>query len=329
MPALRLLVLGVSWAVLGVALARPAFGAERGCVQVALAVDAEVLARFPHLPERVEGALLARKDIEPCARVWLGATGAGLAVRVVLEDGRSAVRRVPAPEDVIPALEGLLLVPSPEAARATQAEPSARPARAVPSPAPARGVRTGVSESDGPEQAPPEGAERMGFSLSLVGGAHRGDGQSGESYGLLSLVNVSRWLFGLDGRAVNHRAFGPSPEGEPRTTLRVAAVSGRRLGAGTLALDLLLGPALVLEHSTEIEVEEGRTTRRASATQVVPRLWLGSHLHLGALSAVSGFVGIEGEVGPTGAPSPEGFAGLGPLPVWSAGLALGGTVRTR
>src|SRR5687767_5741904 len=91
---------------------RVALAAERGCPAMAIEPDAGFRARYPDLLESIQSELAARADIDACARVALRLeTGAGIDVSVTLPDGRTASRNVARRDDVMLALQALLLVP--------------------------------------------------------------------------------------------------------------------------------------------------------------------------------------------------------------------------
>src|SRR5688572_15666418 len=92
-----------AWMVTGTILARPTLAAEQTCTALAVLVEPTVSERWPGLPERVRSVFSDRRDIDRCARVHLGSSGETLTLEVVLEDGRSAVRRMSSAEDVVPA----------------------------------------------------------------------------------------------------------------------------------------------------------------------------------------------------------------------------------
>ena len=102
------------WLAMGPARAL-ALGGD-GCPAVAIEPDDDFRSRFPELVERIRGELSARTDIDTCARVELRASDAVITVSVTLPDGRAASRSLLRPDDVVPTLQGLLLVPEPSPA---------------------------------------------------------------------------------------------------------------------------------------------------------------------------------------------------------------------
>lgn len=308
------------WVVLGTVLGRPALGANRTCEAVTVSAAPAVSARWPDLPERVRTSLDARGDIDRCARVHLALSGDGLTLEVALQDGRSATRWVPSSADVVPGLEALLLVPSPK--------PTAAPAARVASPKAARRLtrrKTAASVSDQGLAAEDAGAEGdVGATLSLGGGARVGDGQVSSNLGVMALVIVSDWLMGFEARAASYEV--PMSGHIPQPALELTAVGGHRFGSGTFGADLLLGPTLVFQQDVAVHEERDGRVSNTHTSRVLPRLFGASRLTIGARSVLSGFVGLEGAVGPSGAEDTHISGALPPLPVWMLGFVVGATV---
>lgn len=323
------------WVILGTTFAATASGADGACEAVAVTADRGVSLRWPDLLERVRQGLEGRDDIDHCARVHLGSSRDGLKLEVVLQDGRSAARWVPSSEDALPGLEALLLVPAvsrepstspePPPSRASKRSPQAEALRATPivKALPGRQRATLVSDAGlAPEVA--GGNRRIGATLSLGGGARIGNGQVNSNVGAIALVIVSDWLAGFDARMASYEV--PMTGRIPQSTLELTAVGGHRFGSGTFGLDLLLGPTLVVRQDLQVHQEQDGRVSTTRAQSVVPRLFAASRLTIGARSVLSGFVGLEGAAGPSGATSEDTAAGLPSLPVWMLGFVVGATV---
>jgi hypothetical protein len=313
-----------------------ALASRPGCTLLAVEAAPEFLERFPDSLQRVRNELRSRTDIDPCARVELGVgNDRTISVAVALPDGRTASRRIANAEDLIPTLEGLLLVPDSTAptAVATDTAPAARVIEARPVP-----VRWSRAES--PVAAQPSVATpNLGFELSAVTGARVGDGQVGYGAGLLSFIRVSGWLIGFQGRADGYRALRGS---DPETALELAILTGHRFDWGQAALDLCVGSAIVVNgvslsqtQTVRVEGMSGTTPVRApepteepSSSGPVPRLLLGARLGMNRQSVVRTFIGIDGEWGPRASMSTRGDASSPQLPRYSVGIALGATVGT-
>jgi hypothetical protein len=183
---------------------------------MAIEADASVTARWPGLLRDVREAFDARGDIDRCARVTL-TLRESISVEVELPDGRSASRLVSRREDVVPTLEGLLLVPQRSASVQTSAvEPSrgmspqpnavaAPPDESATTPPIVRDVpfRRALAVPDRDAAAPASRHEpsRLGIELSVLTGARVGGGQSSVGLGALSFLDLSGWLVGFEGRA--------------------------------------------------------------------------------------------------------------------------------
>jgi hypothetical protein len=305
------------------------------CPKLELQTDDELSRRWPDLTERIQSALGGREGIDTCARVKLGARGTAIQVEVILEDGRSASRSVQRNEDVIPTLEALLFVPRteaspPEAEPEPIAEPEPEPKAESEPPTTPRAIaakpapRWTDRERKAPGRVDEYSADRLGVELALVTGARVGDGQTCVSLGALGLIDISSGLLGLQARANGYSATLPSDPGESQETLELAALGGHRMRFGTLALDLLAGPAMVLDAGSTTTGPANGAEPRAEPG-VVPRLLLASHLNFATRSVLRGFVGLEGDVGPT-----SGGNDTPPrLPAWTVGFALGAAVGTR
>lgn len=309
-------------------LAGPALGAKPPCTGLIVTAEPGVVGRWPTLVERVRSALTERSDIDRCARAHLGQSGETIMLEVVLDDGRSTRRRLSSADDVVPALEALLLVPAPAApAPATETAPRSRKPETKPVPLGPRARGLALSERDAAEPAEPgDRGERdagVGFLLSVGGGERLGDGQSSGNLGAMALLYISGWLVGVDGRAVTYEV--PLSDGIPQSATELTALGGYRFGQGTLALDLMLGPTLVVQQDMEMTVGPAPEHERTTISRVVPRLFFGSRLTLGARSLLGGFVGIEGAAGPSGELQ-RSVPSAPPLPVWMLGFVAGVTL---
>jgi hypothetical protein len=346
MPS-RLLVLPYAFAL---ALATPRWAAAAATLDArasdgpGVEADASFRERFPEVVEQLRSELPGRKSVDACAEVELRATAAGIAVKVSLPDGRATERDVGRAEDVQPTLHALLLVPE---LRAEPAAPS--PAPAAPSPAPAAPPRKTVTrvrtlptpERDLPEPAPGKLSEN-GFELSVVSGARVGDGQYGYGAGVLSFVQISRWLVGFQGRADGYRALAGS---DPETALALGVLLGRRFEVGSNSLDFTAGPAVALRGASfsetqAVSVQAGSPPRMIDpATSMppqerdigpVPRLLLGARWGFSPRSLFRAFIGVDGELGPRrSADVSQDLEKTGRMPAYTVGLSLGATVGTR
>lgn len=285
-----------------------------------VSADPAVDERWPDLHERVRRGLSGRSDIDRCARVHLGANGDGVTLQVTLEDGRSATRSVPGSEDVVPGLEALLLLPSPEATSAVlKPRATKRPAKQ-----PRHGQAPTAVRDAGLAPEVVDDDSGVGVALSFGGGARTGDGQVNSNLGAMAFVSVSDWLMGFDGRAVSYEV--PRSGRIPQPALELTAVGGRRFGSGTFGVDLLLGPTLVLQQDVAVHEESAGRVSHTTTSRVLPRLFAAGRLTIGARSVLSGFVGIEAAAGPSGASDVDAVAALPPLPVWMLGFVVGATV---
>jgi hypothetical protein len=330
LPAKPLVFLGM----LALSGARPALAAESACAAVTVQADTGIRARWPGLPDRVSERFEGRDDIDPCARVTLSGDTA-ISVAVTLPDGRSAARSVSRPEDVLPVVEALLVVP--ERAEAVAAfEPVPDP----PQPAPARTTLAApATTSRAPPFAPSSPVldrgvpaarrsrptDSLRVELSVAPGARIGDGQRSVGVAAFSFLELGGWLAGFEGRLDQYQRLAGGSES---AALELAALGGQRLRFGELALDFTAGPALVLQGTatnvTESSNGEGRITESSSST--VLRLLVGTRLNFSTDSALRPFAALDGALGPERAPGADLPKDAPRLPLWTVGLALGATV---
>jgi hypothetical protein len=313
--------------------ARDALGEGPPCPQMTIEADRSVQARWPGLPQRVLETLEVREDLDRCARVILSSRNDAISVAVSLPDGRSAHRSVSRREDVIPALEPLLIVPPIAPIREETSSPSATTTAArLPAPATLRpGDSTAptvasvpVHEAPRPMLAQP--SSHLRIELSVLTGARIGDGQASVGLGAVSFLDVYGWLVGFAGRADRYeRLDGAHSAG----ALELALLGGRRLRFGTTALDLVGGPAVALGGTTSYGTRSPAGNEQSgSASNTVPRLLVEARLVFAAPSTVHTFVAVDGDFGPANSPDASLLPNAPRLPTWTAGLALGATVGT-
>lgn len=301
------------WGLSGIAWAVPAAAQSAPCAGAGVEAEPGLSAAHPALVGEVRRALADREGLEPCARVELGLERSAILVGVTLADGRSATRMIADSRDVVPVVEALLLVPAPEP------EPEAPPtpaARAAERPRPVRRILAPEFTA----QPPSAGSSRTGIEVSLAAGVRLGDGQSSLGLGAISFLELSSWLLGLGLRADHYE----SPI-EAYSVAELMALFGHRFRVDRAAVDLVAGPALVLQADSTLETgPKGQS--RVAGTEPVPRLAFAGHVHFGPPSSLHPFVGIEGEAGPTTVQDPRPSQ---ELPAWTLGVALGASVGTR
>jgi hypothetical protein len=303
------------WGLSGLAWAVPALAEPAPCTGAGVEAEPGLSAAHPALVDEVRRVLAQREGIEPCARVELGLARKAILVGVTLADGRSATRAIADSRDVVPVVEALLLVPAPEPepppaphAQTTQ-KPTERP----------RSVRRIIAPELSAQPAPAD-PSRSGVEVSLAAGVRLGDGQSSVGLGAISFLELSSWLLGLGLRADHYES--PS---EAYSVMELMAPFGHRFRVHSAAVDLVAGPALVLQ--TDSAVESGPNGEsRHTGTEPVPRLAFAGHVHFGPPSSLHPFVGVEGEAGPTTVQDPQRSP---ELPAWTLGVALGASVGTR
>jgi hypothetical protein len=313
---------------LAILSATPARGAAQPCDAIAVDADAAAVSRFPEMPERIREAFAERRDVDACARVHLGLAGGGsIELQVSLPDGRSTSRSAQ-PEEVVPVLEALLLVPS---------EPDPAPAAAA-AVAPSTSAPSSIRFEPAALEVPRDGdrparpGSRFAVELSLGAGMHRGDGQSSESLGASSFLEAASWLVGFAARIDHYDRGTTGDTGDAPSALEVGALLGRRFGFGGFTFDAAAGPALALRGSWSVMAANSASSGMVSPVRsssshndLVPRCLFSGRLTLGRRSVVRTFAGIEAELGEAGPIPPGGARGL---PLWTVGGALGVTLGT-
>lgn len=324
-------------ACLGVLAPSRAHGAELGCAALAVEADAPFRERWPELLGRVRAELTARSELDTCARVELRVEeGSALGVLVTLPDGRTASRTVPRPDDVLPTLQALLLVP-------IRAPAPPATSRALLAPAAGPPGVAGDKDTGGASPGLPGSPRALGIELSLMTSARIGDGQVGYGVGALSFVEASGWLVGFEGRADGYQ---PLLGGDTQTTLELALLAGRRFHFKPVALDLVTGPALAMSGVTfgqseivAVQEKNGATPPPESpppnpapeaSTGASSRWRFGLRLGFRPRSVFRPFLGIDGEVGLTRAADSERSLSSPstPLPSYTVGIGVGATVGT-
>jgi hypothetical protein len=324
--------------ILAVLCARPAFGQVQTCSGMSVEADAVIDARWPGLSAHLHDAFEARREIDRCARVRLSVRDTSIIVEVILPDGRSATRSVIGREDLVPTLEALLLVPEraalrqPSALDATVSNTSA--ANPLPSPssvlAPSplfdRPLVRPARERDTASPASGRQPSHLRIELSAATGARIGGGQASFGLGVLTFLEISRWLVGFEGRVDRYAALtGGAPSGG--SAVEFAILGGRRFYFHRVALDLAAGPALVPQGTASFQAASSGHGVSASNSSIAPRLVGGPRVNFSPLSTLHTFISIDGELG--AARLGEGVPGAPQLPIWTVGLALGATVGTQ
>ncbi|MGH7297595.1 MAG: hypothetical protein ACRELB_21840 [Polyangiaceae bacterium] len=313
-------------------VSREALAEGPTCGEVAVEVDPAVEARWPQMPRRIREAFEAHHDFDRCARITVASSGDAIELDVSLPDGRSARRSILRPTDVIPALEALLIVPEIPRAHVEGIAP-APPGDGVESPAdtplPTPSPRPTLAiaparEATTPAVPPP--SRSVGIELSVYTGTRVGDGRASIGLGALSFLDFSGWLVGIAVRADHYETLGGAPSAH---ALEPAVLGGRRIRLGTMALDLVGGPALALGgQSTYETVSPAGDRTSASASNTVPRLLAEARLAFSAPSTAHAFVAVDGDFGAAITHDASLLPDVPRLPVWTLGLALGATVGT-
>ena len=320
--------------------ARPALAVEPSrCTLMVVESDASVRDRWPDLPGQIRALFAARGDVDACARVELAASRTAIVLRVALPDGRSAARAVVRREDVLPALEALLLLPDACESMTSEKSGDATTARAdliAPPVRPPVALALAQQRHEAPTSSPAARSRHLGVDLSIAAGARIGDGHMGVGLGLVSFLDLEHWLLGFQGRLDLYQPVGAGDRAQPMVdaaraaALELGVLAGRRFRFGAGTLDLAAGPALALHGLATSVTQQAPTatiTSETSADRVLPRIVVSSRLGFGHRSSLRSFVEADGEIGRTGASS-DPLLGSARLPAWTVGLAIGAVVGT-
>lgn len=321
-----------------------AASAEVACAGLRLEVEGALERRFPDLAESVRAAFSARDDTDACPQVRLTFADPAIQLEVALADGRSTVRSLARPEDVVPTLQALVIVPErPEAANSSpparagtskqvaseRSRPAHRQARRPASGAAASG--TNPTSDRGLVAAPPDAFEPsdVRIELSTFLGAHSGeDGRSSLNFGVSALLDVHRFLGGLQLRVDQYQGMA---QGQGNA-FELAALLGRRFDLEIVGLDLLIGPSAAFQGSSGDSQDVSATEMRSitvtnSATEADENAAYVCAAARGSLfphSALRPFVAADAALR-----LDEHAAHVAPLfPEWALGVSIGVTVGT-
>jgi hypothetical protein len=300
-----------------------ALASDAQCGRLALEADAKVEDAWPELATHVHEAFDAREDTDTCARVRLAKREAAIDLEVVLPDGRSARRSELQPEDVVPVLEGLLVLPAHQAvAELPPAEASSRV-----SPVAQSNVDHEPSGKLEPAEAEPA---LLGYEFSLATQARVGDDQLSVGFGATSVLEVASVLVGLAARVESYKFANG---GSLTPALELAAIGGYRFRVKGYALSVYGGPAWtrLQVSSSSIAPAGSRVSPPAPdvSEEFVPRFCLGARFDFWPRAVVRTFVNFDGVIGPAGRTAEGVPAGsVSRLPVWMVGIGVGATLGT-
>jgi hypothetical protein len=202
------------------------------------------------------------------------------------------------PNELVPTVEALVVLPPLLETRAELPPPDQVPAKPTPAPEP-----THIELAGG-------GAVRVGGSLYAGGGiAATAD------------VVVDRYLIGISGRwdVADNYVSSPTGSGFNMNSGAIGVMLGRRASFDWGSLDGLVGVNVVVESEeglTEVDEIGGETADVRPA--------MGARVVLGRSASVRPYFLADGEVSPARLRQPKQLDPTLPtLPAWSAGLAIG------
>lgn len=261
--------------------------------------------------------LRAMPDGDATARVRIVPADADLIVEVVLQDGRSTLRRVRDAAHLRTTLEALLSVPpAPGAAADMQ--------RTVPGPAP-RSEPGDVAVGASPPPPPPSAAAPS-FGVEL-GASAGGRVAAGEYFSFapagFAQLRAREWLFAMTARwDVVQRKSDVGVSTFEMDTIAAGVGAGRRFRPRFGPIDIGVGPRLVAETQSFEGTSPSEMGEQAD-TQTDVRLGTFARAAAGAAS-LRFFVELDAEVSPGRLRRDIRIhPALPPLPSWSAGLGIG------
>jgi hypothetical protein len=286
-------------------------------------------------------ALAGRNDIDGCASIVLERADPGARVIVVLKDGRSSERTVSDPLDLRAVVTALVLLPGPE--MATPREDAQRdgidnvPPTRAPASEPAAGDHA-------PAAAPMNlaGDRSRRIELGGLGGTRWSGSAPAGTVGVFANATFSHWVLGAHGRWDSYAATSGLVEYTTQA-LVVGADLGREFRVGATSLSIVMGPSFVAlsqklrSNPPSVYIPGVNPKSGTPIGSVTPSAREGQVLRIGgavrwnalSLRPMTLFVEADTELDVTsdaGNTMPAVLAATNPLPMWSAGLSLGGAI---
>jgi hypothetical protein len=336
----------VSAAVACSIVLRSATAAGGGC---ALSIRAEGLDdRWTGELDAVKSALDRRDDVDNCASIVLERAPAGARAIVVLKDGRSTERTLSDPRDLRAVVTALILVPAPDMPASREEVPldAVDAVDAIDAVAPRHELapEAAVARDQAPA-APParfERGRRTRIDLGGFGGTRWSGGAPAGAVGLFADVRLGEWVLGVHGRWDGYVATSGMVDYTAQA-LAVGADFGRDFRLGATSLTVLAGPSFVSlsqklqSNPPSVYVSAVNPKTGSPIGSVAPSAREGQVLRFGSAvrwnvlsrEPMTLFVEADAEIDVTsdaGNTVPSALAATSPLPIWSAGLSLGGAV---
>jgi len=251
-------------------------------------------------------------DIDPCARLSFTAKDNEMIMRVVLADGRTAVRRILRPEDLLETVTAVLLLPRRPQPPKQELESNSN--IVMPTAVPVAGPE--LTRDAKPELVSAHLELGAGAAARISGGpAYAGAGASA-----FANVLLDPWLLGVFARwdAVESPLSSP-PSGFNMQTFALGVQMGFRKSLGGLSLDGMIGPEMLVE-SQEADGPDDGIGGDVSDVRLEFGLRLsGPRRSRMRLYAAGGIDASPARIRRAKQLDP----GLPPLPSWSSGLTLG------
>jgi hypothetical protein len=292
------------------AAARAVDAHPEGCAGPDIHMERQLSADWSKAVDQLATDLKVENDWDRCAVVTLLPSGSEVVVRVALQDGRAAMRRVHAPWELSSTVEAVLLVlPASSAHASAKNEEPARGEAAPPVSVLPRSNRDdrGVAH----------------IELGLAGDARASGVPLFWGAGALftSQVSLDGWLVAAEGHwdVFDTPVTIVAPAGFNMQTFAVGVGVGRRFESATLRADLLIGPELLVEN----EEADGAGEGLGGSTSDV-RVHVTTHFVPLHAKPVRWFAALDADASPARIRhATRADPALPTSPAWSAGLGVG------
>jgi hypothetical protein len=318
--------------------------AEGACV---LSVGADgVDERWTAELEAIKAALAHRDDVDGCASIVLAGAANGVRVTVVLKDGRATERTLTDSRDLRAVVAALVLLPASATADAATAQEEAASAALdivrPPAPVVDREIRAERDQAPSAPTLMPSNQRGTRVDLGGRAGARWSGAAPAGTLGVFADVRLGDWVLDAHGRWDSY-AVASGLVDYTTHAFEIGGNIGRDFRVGPTSLTLLAGPSFVTLWQTlqstppTVYVSGVNPKTGHPIASVTPSARDGQVLRLASAARwsfvsrrpMTVFLEADAEVDATrdaGDSMPASAAATGPIPIWSAGLSVGGAV---
>jgi hypothetical protein len=322
-----------------------AAGAGPAC---ALTIRAEGLdERWTRELDAIRAGFASRQDVDPCASLFLERAADGRArLVVVLKDGRSTERTLVDPVDLRSIVTALVLLPEqsipPRTSETDETRADLTEAVGPTSPVPASVEASKRDYATSATESRPANGSRARLDLGGLGGARWSGAAPAGAVGVFADLRLGDWVLGAHGRWDGYTALSGLVDYTTQA-LEFGAELGHDVRLGATSLTVLAGPSFVALSQTlqstppSVYVSGLNPKTGTPIGTVTPFARQGQVLRLGGAirwyvlsrPPVRLFASADAEFDASsdaGNRAPSALAATSLLPVWSAGLSLGGAL---